>query len=104
MMGESNCITITDEIEQMVAKAEKHKKEDVVVANCVSTKNGLKSYVYNHHNLMQDEKLVSKFEPADKEKLDKAIQEAISWLHVSQEAIKEECEEKQNEQIANLIM
>ncbi len=72
----------------------------------ISAKNGLESYAYNLRNSMQDEKLASKFEPADKEKLDKAVQEAIQWLDVSQEGSKEEYEEKQKEleQIANPIM
>src|SRR5258708_22320532 len=112
--GKSNRITITndkgrlskDESERMVSEAEKYKKEEEDAAARISAKNGLESYAYNLRNSMQDEKLASKFEPADKEKLDKAVQEAIQWLDVSQEGSKEEYEEKQKEleQIANPIM
>jgi len=55
---------------------------------------------------MQDEKVVGKFDPADKEKLQKVIDEAIQWLDASQEASKEEYEAKQKEleEVANPIM
>lgn len=50
--------------------------------------------------------MASKFEPADKTKLETAINETISWLDASQEGSKEEYEEKQKEleAIANPIM
>ena len=44
-----------------------------------------------------DEKLAGKFEAADKSKLETAVNETISWLGNSQEASKEEYEEKQKE-------
>ena len=55
---------------------------------------------------MTDEKLAGKFDPADKTKLETAVNETISWLDASQEASKEEYEEKQKEleAIANPIM
>ena len=46
---------------------------------------------------MNDEKLAGKFEPADKTKLESAVNETISWLDASQEGSKEEYEEKQKE-------
>jgi len=55
---------------------------------------------------MQDEKLADKFEPADKQKLESAINETIQWLDGAQEATKEEYEERQKEleAVANPIM
>jgi hypothetical protein len=41
--------------------------------------------------------LADKFEPADKSKLETAVNEAIKWLNASQEGSKEEYEEKQKE-------
>jgi heat shock 70kDa protein 1/2/6/8 len=38
-----------------------------------------------------------KFEPADKSKLEGAVNDAIKWLDASQEGSKEEYEEKQKE-------
>ena len=112
--GKSSRITITndkgrlskEEIERMVSEAEKYKAEDEQAAARISAKNGLESYAYNLRNSTQDEKLASKFEADDKEKLDKAISETVAWLDASQEASKEEYEEKQKELegIANPIM
>ncbi len=55
---------------------------------------------------MTDEKLADKFDAADKSKLETSVNETISWLDSSQEASKEEYEEKQKEleAVANPIM
>ncbi|KAF8580901.1 heat shock cognate 70 [Ramaria rubella] len=112
--GKSNRITITndkgrlskEEIERMVSEAEKYKAEDEAAATRIASKNSLESYAYNLRNSMQDEKLADKFEPADKQKLETAINEAIQWLDGAQEAAKEEYEERQKEleAVANPIM
>lgn len=80
--------------------------EDEAAAARISAKNGLESYSYNLRNSLTDEKLASKFDAADKEKLETAVNEAIQWLDASQEASMEEYTEKQKEleAIANPIM
>ena len=103
--GKSNRITITndkgrlskEEIERMVQEAEKYKAEDEAAASRITAKNGLESYSYNLRNTLSDDKLASKFDPADKSKLESAVNETISWLDSSQEASKEEYESKQKE-------
>jgi heat shock protein 1/8 len=121
--GKSSRITITndkgrlskEEIERMVNEAEKYKgklcfpccsrrdadhfatAEDEAAAARIAAKNGLESYAYNLRNSMNDEKLAGKFDPADQKKLEAAVTETISWLDASQEASKEEYEEKQKE-------
>ena len=112
--GKSNRITITndkgrlskEEIERMVNEAEKYKKEDEEAASRISAKNGLESYAYNLRNSLNDEQLKDKFDAADKSKLETAVNETISWLDNSQEASKEEYEERQKELegVANPIM
>jgi heat shock 70kDa protein 1/2/6/8 len=57
----------------------------------------LESFAYNLRNSLTDEKLKDKFDPADKNKLETAVNETISWLDASQEASKEEYELKQKE-------
>lgn len=59
--------------------------------------NGLESYVYDLRYCMTDERLARKFDPANKTKLETAVNDAISWLAQPQERSKEECEEKQKE-------
>jgi L1 cell adhesion molecule like protein len=112
--GKSNRITITndkgrlskEEIERMVNDAEKYKEEDDAAAARIQAKNGLESYSYNLRNTLNDEQLAGKFDPADKSKLETAVNEAISWLDNSQEASKDEYESKQKEleSVANPIM
>ncbi|CAO3620612.1 unnamed protein product [Mucor hiemalis] len=112
--GKSNKITITndkgrlskEDIERMVNDAEKYKAEDEEAASRIQAKNGLESYAYNLRNTLQEEKVSTKLEAGDKEKLDVAVKEAIEWLDNSHEASKEEYEARQKEleEIANPIM
>ena len=112
--GRSNKITITndkgrlskEEIERMVADAEKFKAEDEAAAERVQAKNGLESYAYNLRNTLQDDKVSSKIDSGDKTKLESAIDEAIKWLDHNHEASKEEYEhhQKELEKVANPIM
>jgi heat shock 70kDa protein 1/6/8 len=80
--------------------------EDDAAAARITAKNGLESYAYNLRNSLTDDKLASKFDAADKSKLEGAVNETISWLDASQEGSIEEYEEKQKELegIANPIM
>ncbi|ORX84562.1 70 kDa heat shock protein 2 [Basidiobolus meristosporus CBS 931.73] len=112
--GRSNKITITndkgrlskEDIERMVSEAEKYKAEDEAAASRISAKNGLESYAYSLRNTIQDEKVAGQLEVDDKKKLEEAINSTISWLDNSQEASKEEYEDKQKELegVANPIM
>jgi len=112
--GKSSRITITndkgrlskEEIERMVNDAEKYKAEDEAAAARITAKNGLESYAYNLRNTLNDSNVKDKFAGNDKETLEKAVNDSIAWLDSSQEASKEEYEEKQKEleAIANPIM
>merc|ERR1712199_13735 len=63
--GRENKITITndkgrlskDEVERMVAEAEKYKAEDEANASRIQAKNGLENYCYSMKNTLNDEKL-----------------------------------------------
>ena len=80
--------------------------EDEAAASRITAKNGLESYAYNLRNTLTDPATGDKFPADDKAKLQAAVDEAISWLDNSQEASKEEYEEKQKELegVANPIM
>lgn len=102
--GNKKNITITndkgrlskDEIEKMVADAEKFKEEDRKQAERIEAKNGLESYVYNLRNNVVDATDM-KMQDADKEKVKELVDEAVSWLDNNQMASKDEFEEKQKE-------
>ena len=90
----------------MVKDAEKYKKEDEGAAARITARNSSESYMYNLRNMLKDEKVADKIDVEDKAKLETAVEEATKWLESSQEAPKEEYEEKQkeSEDIAGPIM
>merc|ERR1719214_484254 len=96
--GQKNKITITndkgrlskDEIERMVAEAEKYKSEDEDHRKKIEAKNSLENYCYSMRNTLKDSKFEGKVSDEDKEKLNKAIDEAIEWLDANQLAEVEE--------------
>ncbi|XP_030546972.2 heat shock 70 kDa protein [Rhodamnia argentea] len=103
--GVKNKITITndkgrpskDEIERMVKEAEQYKAEDEEVKKKVEAKNSLENYAYNMRNTVRDEKFASKLNPADKQKIEKSLDEAIEWLDRNQLAEVDEFEDKLKE-------
>lgn len=112
--GKTNKIVITndkgrlskEDIERMLAEAEKFKEEDEAEASRVSAKNGLESYAYSLRNTLSDSKVDEKLDAADKEKLNTEITAVVNWLDENQTATKEEYEDKQKELegVANPIM
>merc|ERR1712209_192328 len=103
--GMGNQITITNEkgrlsqseIDRMVQEAEKYRAEDELNKSKVEAKNGLENYCFTMRNTLQEEKLKDKFEDGDKDKIEKAVQDALDWLDKNQLAEKDEFEAKQKE-------
>merc|ERR1711890_22151 len=103
--GKSNQITITNEkgrlsqaeIDRMVQEAEKYREEDEQQKVKIEAKNGLENYCFTMRDTLQEEKLKDKFEGDDKDKVEKAVQEALDWLDKNQLAEKNEIEAKQKE-------
>lgn len=112
--GKTQKITITndkgrlskEEIERMVAEAEKFKDEDEREAGRIQSKNTLESYTYSLKNTINDGEMKDKIKDEDKERLTKAIDDTIQWLDSSQAASKEEYDDKHKEleSIANPII
>ncbi|KAK4042782.1 heat shock 70 kDa protein [Parachaetomium inaequale] len=112
--GKTNQIVITndkgrlskEEIERMLAEAEKFKEEDEAEAGRVSAKNGLESYAYSLRNTLSDPKVDEKLDASDKETLKAEIDKIVTWLDENQQATREEYEEHQKELegVANPIM
>merc|ERR1711903_412530 len=98
--GKSNQITITNEkgrlsqseIDRMVQEAEKYRAEDEQNRSKIEAKNGLENYCFTMRNTLKE-----KFEGDDKDKIEKAVQEALDWLDKNQLAEKDEFEAKQKE-------
>merc|ERR1711924_165768 len=112
--GQKNKITITndkgrlskDEIERMVAEAEKYKSEDEDHRKKIEAKNSLENHCYSMRNTLKDSKFEGKVSDEDKEKLNKAIDEAIEWLDANQLAEVEEFTDKlkEVEEICNPVI
>ncbi|OCF30382.1 hsp71-like protein [Kwoniella heveanensis CBS 569] len=101
--GKSSKITITnekgrlskDEIEKMLADAEKYAQEDKEVAERVQAKNGLESYAFSLKQTLNEQG--DKFEAADKETLQSKVDEVITALETMDSASKEEIEQHQKD-------
>merc|ERR1711979_39533 len=89
-----------------VQEAEKYKAEDDANKEKVEAKNGLENYCFTMRNTLSDDKLKDKFESGDKEKIEKAVQDALDWLDENQLAEKDEFEaqQKELEGVVNPIM
>ena len=112
--GKTNKIVITndkgrlskEEIERMLAEAEKYKAEDEAESARISAKNALESYAYSLRNTIGDPKVDEKLDASEKETLKSEIDKTVSWLDDNQTATVEEYEsqQKQLEGVANPIM
>ncbi|RVD88439.1 uncharacterized protein DFL_002624 [Arthrobotrys flagrans] len=112
--GKTNKIVITndkgrlskEEIERMLAEAEKYKAEDEAEAGRIQAKNQLESYAYSLRNTLSEQAAQEKLDASDKETLKKAIDETVDWLDNNTTATKDEFESKQKELegVANPIM
>jgi len=110
--GKSNKITITndkgrlskEEIEAMLANAEKYKAEDEEVAKRVAAKNGVESYAYSLKNTLTEQG--DKFSAEDKATLEAKVNETITALESMDSASIEEFEslQKDIESVAQPIM
>merc|ERR1711904_155684 len=89
-----------------MGEAEKYRAEDEQQKVKIEAKKGLENYCFTMRNTLQEEKLKDKFEGDDKDKIEKAVQEALDWLDKNQLAEKDDFEDKQKELegIVNPIM
>jgi L1 cell adhesion molecule like protein len=110
--GKTHKITISndkgrlskEEIERMLAEAEKYKEEDEAEASRIQAKNGLESYAYSLKSTINEGKLP--ISDDDKKKIEEKVSEVISWLDDNQTAEKDEYESQQKdlEAVATPIM
>merc|ERR1712213_78255 len=103
--GKSEKITITndkgrlskEDIERMVADAEKFKADDDEQKDRIAAKNGLESYCFNMKSTIEDEKLKDKIEEGDRKTILDKCNECIKWLDANQLAEVDEFTDKQKE-------
>merc|ERR1739838_259603 len=112
--GKSEKITVTndkgrlssEDIEKMVADAEKFKAEDDVQKERISAKNGLESYCFNMKSTVEDDKFKGKISESDLKTISEKCQETNDWLDQNQTAEIDEYKhiQKEIESICNPIV
>jgi len=109
-VGKSETISITndkgrltkDEIEQMIADAEKFADEDKAIKDRIDAKHAFQNYIYTMRNTIEDkDKLADKLSEDDKSTIQDGITEAEDWLNsngedADKEAIDEQMKELQS--------
>ena len=104
--GKSNKIVITndkgrlskEDIERMLAEAEKYKAEDEAEAERVTAKNALEGKAYQiRSSLSEADHELSKSipDPAAKAELQATVDKIVSWVDVNQQATKEEYQQQE---------
>ena len=102
--GKKNKITITndkgrlskEEIDRMVAEAEKFKAEDDAMKQKIEAKNQLENFCYSVKNTL-NEQFAGKISADDKATIENTVKETLEWLDNNQSASKEEYENKMKE-------
>merc|ERR1711993_118245 len=86
-----------EEVERMVAEAEKYAAEDEAQKSRIEAKNGLESYVFNMKTSVEDEKVADKLSEEDKKVVKEKCEEAVAWIDANQTAEKDEFDDKKKE-------
>ncbi|KAH6663582.1 hsp70-like protein [Plectosphaerella plurivora] len=109
--GKGESITITndkgrltqEEIDRMVAEAEKYAEEDKATRERIEARNGLENYAFNLKNQVNDaEGLGGKIDDEDKETILEAVKETTDWLEENGADATAEDFEEQKEKLSNV--
>merc|ERR1719214_493949 len=101
--GKSESITINndkgrltpEEIERMVAEAEKYAEEDKATRERIEARNGLENYAFNLKNQVNDDDGLGS-------KIDDEVKETIEWLEENSAEASTEDFEEQKEKLSNV--
>merc|ERR1712196_62455 len=72
-----------EEIDQMVADAEKFKSQDDAIRKKVEAKNSLENYCFQMKNTLNDDKLKDKFTDEDKKTIEDLSAEGLQYVEVT---------------------
>jgi heat shock protein 5 len=109
--GKGESITITndkgrltqEEIDRMVAEAEKYAEEDKATRERIEARNGLENYAFNLKNQVNDEEgMGSKISEDEKETILEAVKETQDWLEENAATATAEDFEEQKEKLSNV--
>ncbi|KAK0617252.1 heat shock protein 70 family [Immersiella caudata] len=110
--GKAESITITndkgrltqEEIDRMVAEAEKYAEEDKATRERIEARNGLENYAFSLKNQVNNEEegLGAKISDEDKETILDAVKETQDWLEENAGTATAEDFEEQKEKLSNV--
>ncbi|KAJ2990426.1 hypothetical protein NUW58_g2955 [Xylaria curta] len=109
--GKTESITITndkgrltqEEIDRMVAEAEKYAEEDKATRERIEARNGLENYAFNLKNQVNDEDgLGGKIDEEEKETILDAVKETTDWLDENAATATVEDFEEQKEKLSSV--
>jgi len=109
--GKGESITITndkgrltqEEIDRMVAEAEKYAEEDKATRERIESRNGLENYAFSLKNQVNDEEgLGGKISEEDKETIIEAVKETQDWLEENAATASTEDFDEQKEKLSNV--
>ncbi|KAI2633385.1 heat shock protein 70 family [Xylaria nigripes] len=109
--GKTESVTITndkgrltpEEIERMVAEAEKYAEEDKANRERIEARNGLENYAFSLKNQVSDEDgLGGKIDDEDKEAILDAVKETTEWLEENASTATAEDFEEQKEKLSGV--
>merc|ERR1712062_566885 len=105
-MGNDKGRLTKEEVERIVAEAEKYKQADEAQKGKIEAKNGLENYCFSMRNSLDEEKIKAHISDEDRKSIDDKISETLKWLDEHADNEKEEYKEKQKELegVANPIM
>merc|ERR1712087_245361 len=86
-----------DEINKIVADAEKYKAEDEEKRKVIQAKNDLENMAYQMRNTLDDAKFKDMIKDDDKKKVQDMVKETIDWVDANPNAEREEYESKRKE-------
>jgi len=96
-----------DQINKMLADAEKWKDEDQKASQRATAKNHLDSYAYNLRKTLNDSKASSKMSSEDRTALESAVAATMKWMDTAADKASTaeiEAKQKELEQVGNPIM
>merc|ERR1712200_284611 len=86
-----------EEVDRMVADAEKFKSEDEQQRSRIEAKNSLESYTFQMKSAVEDEAVAKNLSDADKETVSNKCKEVLAWLDSNQSAEKDEFDHQKEE-------
>ena len=91
------------DIDKMVADAEKYKEADELVRKKVEAKNALEGYCFGVRNSLSNEQFAAALSQADKDTINKEINDTLAWIDSNQDADVATFEAKQKELESKLM-